>query len=398
MLQRHRLEWPSVQLSECCTIVSGGTPKSSEAKYWGGEILWATPKDLTELASKHISGTPRTITETGLAKSSATMLPAQSVLFSSRAPIGHVAINTVPMCTNQGFKSFVPDPTQVFADYLYYWLRAHKVQLQSLGNGATFKEISKNVISKVELPLPPLPEQRRIAAILDKADALRQKRREAIAKLDQLLESVFLEVFGDPVTNPKGWKTRLVSECCERVTVGIVVKPASYYVDNGVPALRSINVGSGQIIRNNLIEIDRVAHETKLSKTILHEGDVIVVRSGQPGRAAIVPKNLNGANAIDLLIATPDKRIITAQYLSAVLNSAAGKRLVLTEQRGQVQKHLNVKQLADAQLPMPPMPEQLRFSRILSAVEAEKEKVLFSEARIEALNRAIQQRAFAGQL
>lgn len=119
------------------------------------------------------------------------------------------------MCTNQGFKSFVPDVERVSPDYLYYWLRANKKYLQSLGNGATFKEVSKATVEEVRLPLPCLSEQRRIATILDKADALRAKRREAISKLDQLLESVFLDMFGDPATNPKGWPIERFGDLAE---------------------------------------------------------------------------------------------------------------------------------------------------------------------------------------
>ncbi|WP_081729137.1 restriction endonuclease subunit S [Pseudomonas sp. URMO17WK12:I4] len=204
-----------VRLGDCCDIVSGATPSTAEKKYWEGDILWATPKDLSDLKYKYISDTPQKLTKAGYASCSAKILPEQSVLFSSRAPIGHVAINTVPMCTNQGFKSFVPDRDRLSADYLYYWLKANKAYLQSLGNGATFKEVSKSTIAEVKVPLPSLHEQRRIAAILDKADALRAKRREAIAKLDQLLHSVFIEMFGDPATNPKGWPLVCLGDAIE---------------------------------------------------------------------------------------------------------------------------------------------------------------------------------------
>lgn len=199
-------------LGECCEIVSGATPSTSVAEYWDGDIAWATPKDLSDLEGKLISRTARRITNEGLASCAASVLPPNSVLFSSRAPIGHVAINTVPMATNQGFKSFVPKADRVEPSFLYHWLRAHRAHLESLGNGATFKEVSKAVVSRVEIELPPPPEQRRIAGILDKADAIRRKRKEAIALTEELLRSAFLEMFGDPVTNPKGWPVKPLGE------------------------------------------------------------------------------------------------------------------------------------------------------------------------------------------
>lgn len=165
-------------LGECCEIVSGATPKTGVADFWDGDIEWATPAGLSKLPGPFIDHTSRKITAAGLASCAAAILPAGSVLLSSRAPIGHVAINTRPMATNQGFKSLIPKTGILDAKYLYHWLRSHKEYLKSLGNGATFKELSKAVVARVEIPVPPLDEQRRIAAILDQADALRAKRHQ----------------------------------------------------------------------------------------------------------------------------------------------------------------------------------------------------------------------------
>jgi type I restriction enzyme, S subunit len=193
-------------LGECCEIVSGATPSTTNPIYWDGDIEWATPKDLSELNDKYISRTGRRITKEGLESCAAVVLPPHSVLFSSRAPIGYVAINGVPMATNQGFKNFVPRTNEVTSSFLYHWLRAHKDYLESLGNGATFKEVSKAVVSRIEIDLPPLSVQRRIADILDKADAIHRRRDASIPLADELLRSAFIDMFGDPLTNPKNWR------------------------------------------------------------------------------------------------------------------------------------------------------------------------------------------------
>ncbi len=184
-------------LSECCEIISGATPSTSVEEYWDGEICWATPKDLSDLKNHYISNTPRKLSQQGLRSCAASVLPTNSVLFSSRAPIGHVAINTVPMATNQGFKSFIPQADLLDAKFLFHWLKANRPYLENLGVGATFKEVSKAIVAKIQVPVPPLVEQRRIAAILDQADALRAKRREALAQLDSLAQSIFIEMFGN---------------------------------------------------------------------------------------------------------------------------------------------------------------------------------------------------------
>ena len=188
-----------VQLSDVCDIVSGATPRTNNPAFWDGDIPWATPTDVSQLRGrKYIETTARSISIEGLRSCAATVLPAGSVLLSSRAPIGHVAINLKPMATNQGFKSLVPRSDAVDASYLYHWLRANRKYLESLGNGATFKEISKDVVSRIVIPLPPLSDQRRIADLLDRADTLRAKQGDFLGRLGYLTQSLFLDMFGDP--------------------------------------------------------------------------------------------------------------------------------------------------------------------------------------------------------
>lgn len=183
-------------MGEVAEIVSGATPKTGVADFWGGDVPWATPADLSKLnGAAYISATPRNLTQAGVRGCATRILPAGSVLLSSRAPIGHVAINTVPMATNQGFKSLVPSP-DLDAKFLYHWIKSKTVYLQSLGNGATFKELSKRTVEQIQIPFPPLPEQRRIAAILDHADALRDKRRRVLSLFDPLVEAIFRSMFG----------------------------------------------------------------------------------------------------------------------------------------------------------------------------------------------------------
>ena len=138
------MSWPEVEIKQAARVVGGATPKSDEAKFWDGDVAWTTPKDLSDLDGKFMSDTPRKITKDGLRSCSAEVLPAGSVLFSSRAPIGHIAVNTAPMATNQGFKSFIPGP-DLDASFLYWWLDANRARLQAMGNGATFKEVSKAI-------------------------------------------------------------------------------------------------------------------------------------------------------------------------------------------------------------------------------------------------------------
>jgi type I restriction enzyme S subunit len=289
-----------------------------------------------------------------------------------------------------------PNLQRVDSRYLHRWLVSEEATryFKKVASKTAQPALSLSKIKELQVPLPPLPEQRRIAAILDKADALRAKRREAIAKLDQLLQSVFLDMFGDPVTNPKGWPLLAIGELCQKVTVGIVVRPASHYTESGVPAIRSLNIGVNKIIEDNFVYFSQTSNDGTLAKTKLKYKDVVVVRSGQPGKAAVIPKHLDGANAIDVLIARTKPDLLTPEFLTQFLNSSAGRKLVLSEQRGQIQKHLNVAQLSMALIPLPPTAIQSRF--LERATEIERQ-VANSRRGVECLERlfhAIQSQAF----
>lgn len=190
------MNWPVKRLGDVAQIVSGATPSTSVKEYWGEDHYWATPKDLSDLDNSIIEKTNRKLSDLGLVNCAAQLLPPNSVLFTSRAPIGLVAINNVPMATNQGFKSFIPNERLLDSKYLYHWLLFNRGKIDSMGVGATFKEVSKAIVSKIEIPVPPLVEQKRIAAMLDTADKVMWLREQAINKLDQLVRSVFQRYFG----------------------------------------------------------------------------------------------------------------------------------------------------------------------------------------------------------
>ena len=158
--------WRRVRLGEIGEIIGGGTPDTSKSEYWHGQIAWITPADMGTLKSKYISHGARNITEKGLASSSARMMPKGSIIFSSRAPIGYVAIAENDLCTNQGCKSVILY-NGILPEYVYFTLLAMRDNIKEMGSGTTFKEISGRVFSSVVIPLPPLDEQHKIVARLN---------------------------------------------------------------------------------------------------------------------------------------------------------------------------------------------------------------------------------------
>ena len=159
--------WSWVRLSSIGNIVSGGTPKTEIKENWGnGTIPWLTPADMRYIKGKYVKNGERFITELGLNSSSATMMPKNSIVYSSRAPIGYIAITENELCTNQGFKSITPYSVE-FVDYLYYTLIALTDSIISRASGTTFKEISGSEFARTIIPLPPLFEQKRIVEKLE---------------------------------------------------------------------------------------------------------------------------------------------------------------------------------------------------------------------------------------
>ena len=152
--------WQISTLGEACEVMNGGTPKTGVPEYWDGSHLWITPAEMGGRLSPYVSDTERKITDSGLRDSSARMLPPNSVILSSRAPIGHLVINTEPMGTNQGCKGLIPR-SQLQYKFLYYYLSSIVDLLNSLGTGATFKELSGGKLKEVTIPVPRTAAHRR---------------------------------------------------------------------------------------------------------------------------------------------------------------------------------------------------------------------------------------------
>ena len=387
-----------MKLGECAEIHSGSTPRTNNPDFWDGDITWVTPKDLSKLKSKFISKTESKITQLGFDSCSTKLLPENSVLFSSRAPIGHVAINTIPMCTNQGFKSFVPKADLLDSQYLYYWLKANKEYLQDLGVGATFKEISKTVIANVEIPLPPLSEQRRIASILDQADELRQKRQQAIEKLDQLLQATFIDMFGDPEKNPKKWNKVVLGDICDqkdRVNYG-VVQPGNEF-EGGVPLIRVGDIDGG-ILSFHLIKRIDPEIEKDYSRSRIKGNEVLVSCVGSIGTIAKVPNEAIGFNIARAITRVPlqDKRIIN--FVAECLKTEAIQNYFKKNTRTVSQPTLNVSFVKETEIIFPNEEKILDFCKIVDKVEFQKELLQKALVMQESLFQSLQNQAFNGTL
>ena len=154
------------RISEVCNVISGGTPSTKISSYWNGDVVWLTPKDLSNNKSKYIYDSENKITEEGLSRSSTQLLPPNTVLLSSRAPIGYLAIAGKSLCTNQGFKSMVCNQDLIIPEYLYYLLQTKVEDFNNISTGSTFKELSSSLLKQYKISIHDLPEQSHIVDII----------------------------------------------------------------------------------------------------------------------------------------------------------------------------------------------------------------------------------------
>jgi type I restriction enzyme, S subunit len=384
------------RITELAEVVSGGTPKSNISEYWDGDILWATPTDVSKNKKKFLTTTARQLTKLGLEKSSAKVLPEKSVLLTSRAPIGLVAINEEAMSTNQGFKNLIPKAS-TSPDYLYWWLKCNTKKLQFMGTGATFKELSKATIERLTLPCPPLEEQKRIAGILDAAEDLRQKRQRSLELLDELKQSIFIDMFGDIGKNKKIFQIGKIRDLVTKTQYGTSAKA---FEDGALPILRMGNITyNGSIDLSNLKFID--ISEKDLPKYTVRRGDILFNRTNSKelvGKTTVVETDEKFAFAGYLVRARVNEKA-TPEFVSGYLNSPFGKALLAHECNAIVgQANINAEKMKDLPIMIPPLILQQEFSMKLAKLKEFRNKVLTSSDHTSELFTSLQHKAFAGEL
>ena len=381
------------RLGDVCTIVSGTTPKSDHPEYWDGDINWVTPAELTD-ESDTIFESQRKITEQAVSDSSLKPFPAGTVLLSSRAPIGKVAIAGVEMYCNQGFKNLICSDA-IYNRYLYHFLKDKTDYLNSLGRGATFKEISKSIVEGIEIPLPPLDEQRRIAAVLDKVSDLIAKRRQQLDKLDELVKARFLEMFGDPVDNNRGWPTQALDSVCKSIVDCPHSTPSYTFVNTGYMCIRTSIVKKNRILWENVEYIPEEEYYQRIQRKKPEKGDIIYTREGAIlGIAAMIDRDCNVALGQRSMLLSPDTTKCLPQFLSSAMNFDSFLRKALRGVSGSASPHINVGDIKTFSIIIPPLSLQQQFSDFVVQTEKTKTTISRSLEKLETLKKALMQKYF----
>ena len=295
-------------------------------------------------------------------------------------------------------KLVIRNPDSLYFPYLQYALnrdRVKKYYLKFAGGGLQIN-LGKDDLLSVTIPLPPLEEQKRIAAILDKADAIRRKRKEAIALTEELLRSTFLDMFGDPITNPKGWETGKLIEVCNRVTDGTHQSPQ--WSTEGVPFLFVSNIVNGEIDFNVSKHITEDCWKSLTARCPIEINDILYTTVGSYGNAALVrtPKKFCFQRHIAHIKPNPEK--VNSEFLLALMQSPGIKNQADRQARGVAQKTLNLRELKNFKIFIPPRDKQDQYVNLRRRIE----NSLSSNRRCfdvqDNLFNSLLQKAFRGEL
>ncbi len=385
------MKFEKIQLEQLVTIGGGGTPSKSNPEYFTGSIPWVSPKDMK---SWDITTSQDKITENAIENSSAKLIEPGAVLVVIRSGVlKHslpVAINRVPVTINQDLKA-LRCGNRILPEYLARYLQANAGAILSKVRGTTADNIPTESLRQLEIPLPPLSEQKRIADILDRAEGLRSKRRASLALLDELTQSIFLDMFGDPSTN----ETETLESVCELITDGTHHTPS--YSDSGIIFLSSRNVTSGYITWNDVKFIPEALH-AELNKRVSPKlNDILLAKNGTTGIAAIVDRDCVFDIYVSLALLRPSNKVLPV-YLRQSINSPFCRQQFNSSLKGIGVPNLHLKEIRKTRIPVPPIQLQNEFVRRIKEVESIKKLMQASLTSIDSSFASLQHRAFRGEL
>jgi len=389
------VSWPLVKIGDVCSLMTGGTPKTTISEYYeDGTVPWIVSGDIHK---GEIFDCDKKITELAVENSNARYLPKDSVLIALNGQgktRGTVALLRASNATcNQSIVSINPnDQSELLSDYLFYFLKSQYRQIRNITGDKDRAGLNMPLIRSIEIPLPPLDEQKRIAAILDKADAIRRKRQQAIRLADDFLRSVFLDMFGDPVTNPKGWEVKKFSDLGNWASGGTPSRSVSGYFEGEINWFSARELNHRYL--NESVEKITDAALSKSAAKIFPAGSMLV---GMYDTAAFKISILNVASASNQACANiiPNEKIDIEWFFSFIEFS---KETYLRQRRGVRQQNLNLGMIKDFDLPLPPKTEQEKFVKLAHKTMQMKERNYSSLSNsLDSFN-SLSQKAFAGDL
>ena len=368
MSSKPRFVGEKVRVSDAFDLRMGKTPSRKNPAYWrDGGHDWVSIADLGSFG-KYVGVTKERINDLAISESGIKPAPANTVLMSFKLSLGKTSITTEPVYTNEAIMAFVDKGVYpVDASFMYHQCRA-KDWTAGTNTAVMGKTLNKKTLGQAYVHLPALEVQKMIAARLDFIDEQIRASKSSADKLEHLVKSRFVEMFGSSSADSR-YEVCRIGDIAD-VFVGVVVKPKQYYTDdhaNGIKAFRSLNVGEMQVRDDDWVYFSKEGNK-KAKKTQLHAGDVLVVRSGYPGTSCVVPLLYEGCNAVDLIIARSNSNNVLPEYIAAFNNGSHMKSLINQMSVGSAQKHFNIGFYRNVEIPLPPLSAQKEYVSFLRQV------------------------------
>ncbi len=387
-----------VKLGDICEIVGGSTPKSNVPEYWDGDVKWITPAELNE-DSYILYDSVRRITELGVQKTGLPSFPAGTVILSSRAPIGKVAIAGCVMYCNQGFKNLICSDA-INNKYLYWFLKGKTDYLNSLGRGATFKEISKQIVANIEIELPPIERQKEIVDQFEMIAAVLRHRHEQLSALDDLIKARFVEMFGDPEYNDKGWPVKKMNDLCNIGSSKRIYQEEQTM--DGIPFWRisdlvaKMDTGN---VESNLYIPESKYEELKGQGLVPKTGDILVTSRGTLGRCYIISPEDRfyfQDGMISWLSHYADE--ITPFYIQYLFDMPGFKKQIDSMQAGSTVAYLSIAMLKKLDIMLPGRELQNQFAAFVAQIDKSKSVIQKSLDETKLLFDSLMQEYFSGDI
>lgn len=388
------MSWEMVKLGDYVKLTTGKTPPTSQNQYFEGDVLWVTPSDFK---AKLITETSRTLTNKAIEDKKCNYLPPNTVLLSCIGDIGKVAILKNGGTTNQQITALIPSKN-LNADYLYYCLLNSRTELNSLANNAVVPILNNARLNTLEIPLPPLSTQQRIAEILDKADALRRKDQALLKKYDDLAQAIFMDMFGDPVKNEMGWEIVELASLCSDIIDCPHSTPNHSDSETEFPCIRTSEMKNGRIVWDSMKYLNEEEYHIRTKRLTPKFGDIVYAREGRFGEAILIPEQKKFALGQRTMLLRVNSNICDVLFLWYQLNSRYVYSQALKKTNGSTVGHINVSDVKTFSVLFPNLELQKKFSERISVITKSFENILNQVKYSEILFQSLLQQAFKGDL
>lgn len=379
-----------VKLGDIGVILTGNTPKTSDEKnYISKDINFIKPSDIDEDKVTDISTSDYFISE--LAKNDARILPVGSILVTCIGIIGKVGINSIECAFNQQINAIIPDTRKCNNKFLAYAIQFKKNELQQLANAPVVPILNKTQFSNIQICLPLIEEQNKVVTNLDMINEIINKRQQQLKKLDELVKSRFIEMFGDTVLNPYNWKKDLLGMVCD-VRDGTHDSPQYYEI--GYPLVTSKNVTAGIIDLSDCSLISEEDYNKINERSKVDIGDIIMPMIGTVGKPVIVNVEPNFAIKNVSLIKFKKESKVLNIYIRAFLQSDYFDDAVLSKLRGGTQKFISLGDIRNLEVLMPPIELQNEFADFVKQTDKSKLEIQKSLDKLEILKKSLMQQYF----